>query len=425
MKILITGTTGDSMPPPYGGIPKVSLLYAREWKKMGHDVALTFVYRPDNADDFGANAEYFFEYSSKPNKLKKALFLIRYFFKNPFLYINFFSKYYNLYPRITVETILYSAYGVYIDRVVSLYKPDVILSEAALIKTFMVTSVANKRRIPVVIDTYAEVKDPLMGVNKHLNEVEKRKYWVSFLNMAELVLGISNCSVGAQKYLPNNKTKAFYDTCDFSRCRMELNESKVQLREYLRLPKDMFLVGAVGAFELRKGHDHLIKTIAILHKKGHNVGAAICGGSGDVSKWKMLAEEEKVLDKVFFFSRLSEVDLVKFYRSLDVYSNLSNSERSCGLDLALLEGMASGNPLVVYDNGGLKEAIPEGKNGFVVKTGDIEAVGDAIVTIMNFPAEERKNMGDESVRVASKCDIELTSKVKLGWLQEVINNYKK
>jgi hypothetical protein len=62
------------MPPPYGGIPKVSLLYARTWKKMGNTVAVTFVYRPENADDFGANAEYFFEYKTKPNKFKKRLF---------------------------------------------------------------------------------------------------------------------------------------------------------------------------------------------------------------------------------------------------------------------------------------------------------------------------------------------------------------
>lgn len=191
MKILITGTTGDSMPPPYGGIPKVSLLYARGWKKMGHDVAITFVYRPENADDFGANAEYFFEYGSKPNKLKKVFFFLQYVVKNPILYFSLLSSYLKIYPKLQIETILYSAYGVYVDSVISVYKPDIILSQTALIKTHMVLEIANKRHIPVVIDTYAEVRDGMMGVNKHLSEIEQRKYWVTYLSRAQLVLGMS------------------------------------------------------------------------------------------------------------------------------------------------------------------------------------------------------------------------------------------
>jgi hypothetical protein len=105
MKILIAGTTGDSMPPPYGGVPKVSLLYSRVWKKKGNNVALVFVYKPEGADDLGAVAEYFFEYKSKPNKFKKGLFLLKYFFRNPFLCFRLFRKYFSVYPRITAETV--------------------------------------------------------------------------------------------------------------------------------------------------------------------------------------------------------------------------------------------------------------------------------------------------------------------------------
>src|ERR1035437_8427750 len=101
LRILISGTTGDSMPPPYAGIPNVSLVYGRTWKKWGNDVAVTFVYRPNDSDDLGANADYFFEYNSKPNKLKKFLFLVKYFFKNPNLYFFLARKYFSIYPRIT------------------------------------------------------------------------------------------------------------------------------------------------------------------------------------------------------------------------------------------------------------------------------------------------------------------------------------
>lgn len=423
MKILITGSTGECMPPPYGGIPKVSLLYGRTWKEMGNDVAVTFVYRPENADDFNANCKYFFEYSSKPNKLKKIVFLVKYFFKNPFLYFSLITSYFKIYPRFSLETILYSAYGVYISGVISEFKPDIILSQTALIKTHMILEIANNKKIPVVVDTYAEVRDKNMGVNKHLTDFEQQKYWVKFLGRAQLVLGISNCTDGAKKYLPNNKVKEFYDTCDFTMSRTEIKETKDELREYFKIKKDRFIIGAIGAFEFRKGHDHLIKAVTILNKKGIDCGAAICG-AGDKTKWEALAEEEGIREKIYFFSRLPELDLIKLHRSIDVYCNLSNSPRSCGLDLALLEAMASGLPIVVYDNGALPTAVENGKNGYIVKTDDINAVSDAFLNLYNKSESERKVIGDTSKLLAQKCDINLTAKIKFDWLKEIIDGYE-
>src|SRR3989344_2250698 len=99
MKILITGTTGESMPPPYGGVPKLCLLVAGVWKKLGHEVAITFVYRPDNADELGAEAQYFFEYESKPTKIKKIIYFFKYFFKNPALYFYLLFSYLIILPK--------------------------------------------------------------------------------------------------------------------------------------------------------------------------------------------------------------------------------------------------------------------------------------------------------------------------------------
>lgn len=427
MRILITGTTGDSMPPPYGGIPKVSLLYGRTWKQMGNDLAIMFVYRPDNADDFGANVKYFFEYGGKikPTKVDKVVFLVKYFLRNPLLYFSLLISYLKIYPKFQMETILYSAYGVFVNDVISDFNPDIILSQTALIKTHMVLEIANRNKIPVVVDSYAEIRDQNMGVNKHLNEHEQRKYWVNYLGRAQLVLGISNCTDGAKKYLPNEKVKEFYDTCDFTRARKEVKESRDELRDYFKISRTAFVIGAVGAFEFRKGHDHLIKAVSILVNKGFDVEAAICGGSGDSSKWVEIAKVEGVLDRVHFFSQLSEDDLMKFHRSNDAYCNLSNSPRSCGLDLALLEAMAFEMPIVVYDNGALSTAVIDGKNGYVVKTDDINSAADAFLNIYNKSPVERKDMGIASKQLAEKCDINLTSEIKLSWFKEVLVNYQK
>src|SRR5437764_520373 len=92
-RILFTGTTGECIPPPYGGIPKRALMLGAEWRKSGIKVGYTFNYHHDKEKDFGAKGDYFFEYQSKPNKFSKIIFIIRYFFKNPSLYVKLFSIY--------------------------------------------------------------------------------------------------------------------------------------------------------------------------------------------------------------------------------------------------------------------------------------------------------------------------------------------
>jgi glycosyltransferase involved in cell wall biosynthesis len=414
------------MPPPYGGTQNVSLLYAKTWKKMGHNVGVTFVYKPENADDLGAKADYFFEYTSRPNKVKKILNTLKFFLQNPRLYIYLFKKYFSIYPKFSRETFIYTAYGVWISGVIDKFKPDIIACQTALIKTFMVAEIAKLRNIPIVFEPYAEIHDLKMGVNKNLNEEEREKYWKYFLGLSDLVIGMDNCTVGPLMYLPENRVKAFYDTCDFEYYQKELTEKVEDVRKGYNLPKDMFLLTMTGAFHYRKGHDQLIKAISVLNKRGHkNIGAVIVGGNVGKEKWVDLANEEGVSENVFFLQNLNEEQKWKLYKSVDGYCNLSNSTRSCGLDLALLEAMSCAIPVVVYDNGALPTCVPGGKNGYVVPTGSHEAVAEAILQLYKKSKEERRQMAEESRKFASRTDLNVTAKIKEGWFLDIIKNHNK
>lgn len=423
MKILITGTTGESMPPPYGGVPKLSLLCAGEWRKVGHEVALTFVWRPQNADELGANSEYFFEFNSRPNKIKKVIYLIKYFIKNPILYLRLFLSYTKILPKFSTEAVLYSAYGVQMNDVLKEFKPDIILSEAALVKTFMVSKVAQRNNVPVIFDTYAEIHDLSMGVNKHLDEAGRKRYWSEFLKNADYIIAPGpHCCRGPLAYTSKEKVDFVYDGSDYNILKLDIGGDKSVLRGTLKLPTDQFLIGNVGAFEARKGHDHLIKAIGMLKKKGYNVGAAICGGSGDRTKWINLAKQEGVEDRVHFFGRLSELDLGRVLKSVDAFSDLENTPRACGFTMSLLEGMAMGNPVVIYANPEMFEIVKEGVNGFIAPIDDVDALADAILKMSQLPIDVRNQMGQKSAEWARKIDIGFTANGKLEIFKKVIKN---
>lgn len=428
MRILITGTTANSMPPPYAGVPKLILATARLWREAGHEVAITWRYRPKGADDLGAGATYFFEYGgdSQPGKLAKLGFLLKYFLKNPSLYFSLMKSYRAICPRAPREVYLYSAYGVHLDEVFEKFKPDVVLGQAALIKSFMAAEIANRRHVPIALDVYSEVRDFSMGVNRFLSDLERKHYWMGLLGRADLVLGMDNCSVELRAYAREGTLKEFWDTGDWEFFSQPITESRAELRAHFNLPENMFLTSAVGSFELRKGHDHLITAVARLVRDGIDAGAVICGGQGNREKWREVAREAGLPEeRLFFFSNISELELVKLHHTVDVYTNLSNSPRMCGFDLALAEAMSAGLPVVVYDNGALYKVIQgDSTNGYVVPMNDIPAVAEALKKLYANTPDERQAMGKISSAFAETIDLRKTTAIKVGWLKELVDAKK-
>ena len=77
----------------------------------------------------------------------------------------------------------------------------------------------------------------------------------------------------------------------------------------------------------------------------------------------------------------------------DVFLLPSDAE---SFGLAALEAMACGVPVVGTNVGGLPEVVEDGKNGFLLPVGDVEAMADAVLAIVEDP--ERGRALSESAR---------------------------
>jgi len=425
MKIFVTGVTGESLPPPYAGIPKHSLLLARAWREAGVEVVLTFPHERPEPDDLGAGATYYFEYGAPPTKFTKLVFLLRYALTNPSLYFALLRAAKRAEQRLSREIILYAAYGVFLDTLFAKEKPDVVLSETGLIKTFMAAEVCERRRIPLVIHTYAEVHDFTMSPNKLLARTPGLvdEYWSNFLGKAAGILAPSwYCAKAPAKYVAKERMHMVYFGIDIQPY-LASTTSKADARAHFKLPREGFYAIAVGAFSPRKGHDHLIKAAALLAKEGNPISVLLCG-PGDQEKLKQLARDEGVGDKVHFFTDLSEDELVMLYRASDVYCDASNTVRAC-LGMSLTEGMAAGLPSVSYDAGGMPEVVLNNDNGFVVPTNDIRLLVAALDRVRNLPEAERTRMGQRGREIArSTVDIVNEGRDVLSLLTKVAQEHK-
>jgi phosphatidylinositol alpha-1,6-mannosyltransferase len=61
-----------------------------------------------------------------------------------------------------------------------------------------------------------------------------------------------------------------------------------------------------------------------------------------------------------------------------------------GFGLVLLEAAACGKPSVAGAAGGMPEAIVDGETGFLIQSGDDQALRDAIAKLLEDPALARK-----------------------------------
>jgi glycosyltransferase involved in cell wall biosynthesis len=111
--------------------------------------------------------------------------------------------------------------------------------------------------------------------------------------------------------------------------------------------------------------------------------------TGEVTKpLKRLLIQLKLSDRVTWTGWLKEIDLPKFYQKLDVFVIPSTQE---GLNIAGLQAMASGIPIVSTRCGGPEDYVINEKTGTLVSF-DAEEMATAIIQITE-DREKRNEMG--------------------------------
>ncbi len=103
--------------------------------------------------------------------------------------------------------------------------------------------------------------------------------------------------------------------------------------------------------------------------------------------------------------------MAEFLQAGDVYASFSTSD---GTSVSLLEAFACGLPAVVTDLEANREWVKDGENGFLVPTGDMEAMADRLGRILGDPAL-RKRMGERCLVIArERADWRRNAQIMLG-----------
>ena len=156
-------------------------------------------------------------------------------------------------------------------------------------------------------------------------------------------------------------------------------------------------VVSVGDLIWVKGYEYGVEAIGLLVRQGVPARLDILGGEphrdhgarSDRERIEHTIADLGLRDRVRLHGLVPSSEVRDSLRQADVFLHASLSE---GIPTAALEAMACGLPVVTTDCGGVREAVRDGVDGFVVPLRDASALAEALRMLAARP-ELRRRMG--------------------------------
>jgi len=156
---------------------------------------------------------------------------------------------------------------------------------------------------------------------------------------------------------------------------------------------------AVGRLNYQKGFDRLIRAWKQVDRLYPDWRLDIYGDGEVRDSLQALISESGLDGRIVLYP--STHDLSNRYRES---SFIVMSSRYEGFPMALIEAQACGLPAISFDcKCGPKDIIDNGKNGFLVKEGDVNALAEAIIKLIK-DERLRRDMSREAIKMMSRYD---------------------
>jgi glycosyltransferase involved in cell wall biosynthesis len=157
------------------------------------------------------------------------------------------------------------------------------------------------------------------------------------------------------------------------------------IRESLGIPTDVPVVGTVANFRAEKGHRYLLEAAVHVCHTFPEARFVLVGHGPLEGALRRQVHQMRLEHNVIFTG--SRQDVPRLMATFDVFALPSVYE---GLSIALIEALSAGTPAVATRTGGVVEVLSDDVNGVIVPPRDPEALGDALVSLLNDAPRQRR-----------------------------------
>ena len=202
--------------------------------------------------------------------------------------------------------------------------------------------------------------------------------------------------------------------------------SGAAFRRSIGLSEEETLVGFVGRMSWEKGPDKFVQVADRIHQQMPDIHFAMVGEGPVESEIRDMIAQTGMGERIHLAGLRRDVEDV--YPAFDLMIQTSRSE---AMPLALLEGMASGVPVVAISVGGVAELVEGGTTGLLVSPGDWpgvsspypgdwEGIAAASLDLLHQP-ERLKRMGSAArARAERHFDLQTTVEETAALFQRLV-----
>ncbi len=140
----------------------------------------------------------------------------------------------------------------------------------------------------------------------------------------------------------------------------------------------------VGRLDPRKGVRHLLAAMPEVVTRTRGRARLLVVGDSYLRRGLEARVPAALRGHIHFFGHVPSADLPRWYATGDIFVSPATGNESFGI--VLLEAMAAGRPVVATDIPGYRAVIQPAENAFAVPPGDVAALAEALVALVEDPA---------------------------------------
>ena len=157
----------------------------------------------------------------------------------------------------------------------------------------------------------------------------------------------------------------------------------------------------VARFDTNKGHEDLIRALAMVKDAGIDFRAYLVGSvtdEGYLENVNQLVRQTHLLEHVCIRPSITDAQLADCYLASDVFVLPSRQETS---PLVILEAMYAGLPIIATKVGGIPELVPDGVRGYLVEPARPDLLAGKLVSLLRDDAA-RRQFRERNVQLARR-----------------------
>ncbi len=280
----------------------------------------------------------------------------------------------------------------------------------------------RKHNIPVLFtnhtryDLYAQTRLPLMPAEVSMSLLQA--YMPTFCDNVDLAISPSR---GMEKILRQYGVTSHIEVVPNGADLQPFLSAQPHRREDFGFSQEDTLIVYMGRIAPEKNLEFLLRAFAgVSHALVDTKLLVVGGGQKEHEEGiRAYSSELGLDDRVRFTGTVAYQDLPSYLAMCDIFATSSVTEVH---PFSVIEGMATGLPIVGIDSPGISDSIADGESG-LLSVDDLAAY-TAKLTMLCLNKDLQKKMGAAAQKASHQFSIENTTKTMLGHYNRVVSNTK-